>query len=193
LRRDPLLSRVLRQSPGLRVPGAWDGFELAVRAILGQQVSVKGATTLAGSLVETFGEKLPGGIEQDGLTHLFPRPERLAHADVASIGMPRKRGEAIRALARAVCEGSIRLTPDLALDAARESLTALPGIGPWTAEYIAMRALRAPDAFPSGDLVLRRVAAGGGKPLTERALVQRSESWRPWRSYAVIALWRAST
>lgn len=191
LRSDPLLARALRGAPGLRVPGAWDGFELAVRAILGQQISVPRATDLAGTLVQRFGEQLDEDARASSLTHLFPAPERLAEADVASIGMPRKRGEAISTLAAEVASGRLVLAPGAAPEQAREALLALPGIGPWTADYIAMRAMREPDAFPSGDLVLRKAVAEGGEPPSERVLEARSAAWRPWRSYAAIALWRA--
>jgi AraC family transcriptional regulator of adaptative response / DNA-3-methyladenine glycosylase II len=191
LRADPLLARTIRRTPGLRVPGAWDGFELAVRAVLGQQVSVAGASTLAGRLVERFGTPLADAGDP-ALTHVFPTPDALAEADVARIGMPAKRAEAIRGLARAVAIGHLVLGLGADPDASRARLLELPGFGPWTADYIAMRALREPDAFPSGDLVLRRVAAGGGKPLTPRALEVRSLRWQPWRAYAAIALWRST-
>lgn len=167
LARDPVLGASVRASPGLRVPGAWDAFEIAVRAILGQQVSVRAASTLAGRLVARFGRAVPGGA--DGLTHLFPEPGALADADVASIGMPRARAEAIRGLARAVARGESVLE-DV------ERFASLAGVGSWTAGYVAMRALRDPDAFPRGDVVLRRF---------ERA----SDPWRPWRAYAAMHLW----
>jgi AraC family transcriptional regulator of adaptative response / DNA-3-methyladenine glycosylase II len=190
LRDDAALAKALRAAPGIRVPGALDGFELAVRAILGQQVSVRGATTLAGRLVAQFGAKLPDDClppVSDGPvpTHEFPSPELLADADVASIGLPGARAAAIRALAREVARGGLRLEPAADPDAAREALLALPGVGEWTAAYVAMRALREPDAFPAGDLGLRRalgVAAG--------ELARRSEAWRPWRAYAAMLLWQ---
>ncbi len=188
LRSDPLLAPRIERTRGLRVPGAWDGFELGVRAILGQQVSVAGASTLAGRLVERFGEALPRAIARPGLASLFPSAQRLANADIGAIGMPARRANAIRALARAVTDGVLDLRPEADIEAAREALRALPGVGPWTVEYIAMRALRDPDAFPTGDLVLRR-AASSGAPLTTRALEARSEPWRPWRAYAALALW----
>lgn len=167
LARDPVLGKSVRTSPGLRVPGAWDAFEIAVRAILGQQVSVRAASTLAGRLVARFGRAVAGGAE--GLTHLFPEPASLAEADVASIGMPRARAEAIRGLARAVARGE-GVLEDV------ERFASLAGVGAWTAGYVAMRALRDPDAFPSGDVVLRRFE-------------QASEPWRPWRAYAAMHLW----
>ncbi len=188
LASDTLLAAPLKRFRGLRVPGAWDGFELAVRAILGQQVSLAGATTLAGRLVDTFGEPL--SQPHPGIHHLFPSPQRLADSDVAGIGLPRRRADAISALARAVAEDGLDLELGSDLEATRAQLLALPGIGPWTADYIAMRALREPDAFPAGDLVLRKVASPDPHPLSEKALDERSQAWRPWRAYAVIALWK---
>ncbi len=176
---------------GLRVPGAWDRFELAVRAILGQQVTVKGATRLSGRLAERFGTKLKTGAGSD-LHLLFPSPERLAAMSgtkIASIGIPAKRGETIRALARAVAAGEPVLEPASGVEQAVVRLTALPGIGDWTARYIAMRALREPDAFPAGDLGLRKALSADGGPLTAAALQRRSESWKPWRAYAAMRLW----
>lgn len=204
---DTLLGPVLAASPGLRVPGAADPHELGVRAILGQQVSVAGARTLAARLVERFGNVLPAHlVDQLGstcapngedapgvaLTHTFPDPAILAEADVAAIGMPKRRAEAVRALSGALASGELDLSTACDPEQTRAALLAIPGIGAWTAEYIAMRALREPDAFPSGDLVLRRVAGGASGPLTDRALRTRAEAWRPWRAYAVIALWRAA-
>jgi 3-methyladenine DNA glycosylase/8-oxoguanine DNA glycosylase len=181
LARDRRLAPSVRARPGLRVPGAWDPFELAVRAILGQQVSVARATALSGRLVARFGQPVEGGT--DGLTHLFPTPRALADADVASIGMPRARGEAIRDLARATAEGKRPLEPvDGRIDVA--------GIGPWTEAYVAMRAGRDPDAFPAGDLGLRRALSGAdGTAPSERAVLLLSEPWRPWRAYAAMHLW----
>jgi AraC family transcriptional regulator of adaptative response / DNA-3-methyladenine glycosylase II len=187
LRRSPLLAARLRRAPGLRVPGAWDGFELAVRAVLGQQVSVKGATTLAGRLVQTFGKPVAGVGE--GLTHVFPRPEALAEVDLARIGIPGARAETLRALARAVATGGLRLDAAQGLDEAVARLVAIPGIGAWTAHYVAMRALGEPDAFPASDLGLRRALASGGVAPSARELARIAESWRPWRAYAAVALW----
>jgi AraC family transcriptional regulator, regulatory protein of adaptative response / DNA-3-methyladenine glycosylase II len=184
---DPVLAATLAAHPGLRVPGAWDGFELAVRAILGQQVTVKGATTLAGRLVERFGRPVAEGA--GGLTHLFPTPEALAGADLASIGLPRPRAEALRGLAIAAAEGRPLFDRGDSLDETLARLTALPGVGPWTAQYVAMRAAREPDAFPAGDLGLRRRFARDGEPASERDLAARAEAWRPFRAYAAMALW----
>jgi AraC family transcriptional regulator of adaptative response / DNA-3-methyladenine glycosylase II len=164
---DPVIGAAVRARPGLRVPGAWDPFEIAVRAILGQQVTVRAASTLAGRLVARFGRAVAGGTE--GLTHLFPEPTALVDADVASVGMPRARAEAIRGLARAVAGGEgVIEDPD--------RFVSLPGVGAWTAGYVAMRALRDPDAYPRGDVVLRRFE-------------QVSDPWRPWRAYAAMHLW----
>jgi len=180
----------LRARGGLRVPGAWDAFELGVRAILGQQVSVRGASTLAARLVRAFGKPLEGAPE--GLTHLFPTPAQLAVADVASIGLPRARGAAIRGFARALADGELVLDGARGLDETVERLAALPGIGGWTAQYIALRALGEPDAFPAGDLGLRKaLAAGGGAPLSSAQAERAAQAFRPWRSYAAIALWRS--
>jgi AraC family transcriptional regulator, regulatory protein of adaptative response / DNA-3-methyladenine glycosylase II len=188
LRRDLLLRRLVREYPGLRVPGAWDGFELAVRAILGQQVSVAAASTLAGRLARKFGEPLDTG-DMGGLTTVFPTAEALAAARPR--GMPAVRSRAIRSLARAVVSGRVALSPSEAGLGSLARLALIPGIGDWTAQYIAMRAFRQPDAFPANDLVLLR-AAGGGGPLTAAALRRRAESWRPWRAYAALYLWRAA-
>jgi AraC family transcriptional regulator of adaptative response / DNA-3-methyladenine glycosylase II len=195
LAADPLLAPALAAHPGLRVPGARDGFELAVRAILGQQVSVRGATTLAGRLVERFGSPFSGGANgSDGagatLDRLFPRPERLARARLETIGLPRARAGAIRALARAVSSGDLALDGSADPDETRAALQALPGVGPWTAAYVAMRALREPDAFPSEDLGLRRALAGTAGLPSPRALCERAEAWRPWRAYGALHLWQ---
>lgn len=183
LKSDPLLKHRIAAVPGLRVPGCWDGFELAVRAILGQQVSVKGATTLAGRLVTAFGT--PVGIEPR-LTHIFPAPEALVDADVARIGLPQKRAETIRALARAVCDRRISLQWVDNIEQFHIRLRAIPGIGDWTAQYIAMRALGEPDAFPVGDLGLLR----GASVDSASQLAERAEAWRPWRAYAAMYLWQ---
>jgi AraC family transcriptional regulator of adaptative response / DNA-3-methyladenine glycosylase II len=168
--------------PGLRVPGAWDAFEIAVRAILGQQVSVAGATTLSGRLVARFGRPVEGG--EEGLTHLFPTPGVLAEADVASIGLPGARAEAIRGLARAVEAGKRPFDGS-------DGRAGMPGIGPWTEAYVAMRSGRDPDAFPAGDLALRRVLAAQGEAMpSARAVQAMAEPWRPWRAYAAMHLWR---
>ena len=182
LKADKALTEKLASEPGLRVPGCWDGFELAVRAILGQQVSVKGATTLAGRITAQYGEPFQAA---DGLTHVFPTAKALASMTVTNAGMPTSRVETIRKLARAVSEGTITFTADTDADELRNGLCAIPGIGPWTAQYIAMRALGQPDAFPTGDLGLLKAL----DLRSTRELELRSEAWRPWRAYAAMYLW----
>lgn len=184
--RDPLIGPRLKRAPGLRVPGAFDGFELAVRAVLGQQISVKGATTIAGRIVAKFGE--PVSAERKGLTHFFPSPARLARADLSGLGLTGGRIATLKSLAGAVASGALDFTPRESLEAKIAELTALPGIGEWTAHYICLRALGEPDAFPSSDLGLRK-AAGEGEPVPAAALEALSERWRPWRGYAALALW----
>ena len=188
LARDRRLVPLIAERPGVRVPGAWDGFELAVRAILGQQFTVRGATVLAGRLVRQFGKRVDAD-EQRGLTHLFPPADVLARADLAEIGITRARAEAIKCLASSVVHGDLLLDSPLGLDDAIGRLRDLPGIGDWTAQYIAMRALGEPDAFPASDLGLRRAVARGFKSVSARELLQVAESWRPWRSYAAMYLW----
>jgi AraC family transcriptional regulator of adaptative response / DNA-3-methyladenine glycosylase II len=181
---DPLLASSINKTPGLRVPGCWNGFELAVRAILGQQVTVKGATSLAGRITNKFGERFTGN---PGLTHIFPGPEILADANLENVGLPKARGETIRALARAVRDDKIKFDGILDTDLFLSELCEIPGIGRWTAQYVAMRALGEPDAFPSGDLgLLRSSGLDSAHDLEERA-----EAWRPWRAYAAMYLWHS--
>jgi len=186
LRTDPLLREAWARHRGIRVPGAWDGFELAVRAILGQQISVRAATTIAGRVASRFGSPVAVGA---GLGRLFPTPAQLATAAIEEAGVVRSRAEAIRSLARHVAGGTITFGTCIDGRTTVSTLRELPGIGDWTAEYIAMRALGEPDAFPSGDLVLRRMAGD----LSARQLKRRSEAWRPWRAYAVMLLWQRAT
>ena len=177
---------------GLRVPGTLDGFELAVRAVVGQQVTVAAARTLTTRLVERFGTPLATPI--DGLTRLFPSPAALAAAsgdELGQLGVVRQRQAAIHALAQAVSSGQIRLHAGADVAATMDALKALPGIGAWTADYIALRALRWPDAFPSGDMALQKALAPEGQRLTARAAESRAERWRPWRAYAVIRAWHS--
>lgn len=171
LLESPRCARWVRAAPGIRVPGTWDAFEGAVRAVLGQQVSIDRATDLAARLVDRFGT---GG---------FPAPEALASADVATIGIPGARAAAVRYLARAVLErgDAFLLDPP----AAREILLRINGIGPWTAEYVAMRVARDPDAFPASDWAVRKVLGANA-----RDALRRAAPWRPWRAYAVMHLWR---
>ena len=177
---------------GLRVPGTLDGFELAVRAVVGQQVTVAAARTLTTRLVERFGTPLATPI--DGLTRLFPSPAALAAAsgdELGQLGLVRQRQAAIHALAQAVSSGQISLHAGADVAATMDALKALPGIGAWTADYIALRALRWPDAFPSGDVALQKALAPEGQRLTARAAESRAERWRPWRAYAVIRAWHS--
>lgn len=189
---DPRLGAAVEALPGLRIPGAWDAFELAVRAILGQQISVKAATGLAGRLVEAYGEPLgldgsPRGTED--LRLVFPRPQTLASADLRTLGLPRTRAVAISSLAAAVVKGHLVLDSSRGLDDTIQKLRELPGVGEWTAQYIAMRSLREPDAFPSTDLGLLRAVKNASGPLTASRLLQAAEPWRPWRAYAAMYLW----
>ncbi len=184
LSADPSLRRLLRARPGLRVPGHVEGAELAVRAVVGQQVSVAGATSLLRRLVERYGEVRP--TAQDGLDRLFPRPEVLAEVDPADLPMPRARGRALTALCAALASGEIALDRSADRDAVRHKLVTLPGIGPWTADYIALRALGHPDVFLPTDLGVRRAVARLG-------LEPAEETWRPWRSYALLHLWTTLT
>ncbi|HET7437148.1 MAG TPA: AlkA N-terminal domain-containing protein [Thermoanaerobaculia bacterium] len=166
--QDELLRDVLHAHPGVRVPGAWDPFEIAMRAIVGQQISVTAAISILTSMTERFGETLDDG------TRLFPTPAQLANADLA--GMPRVRLDTIRAVATAFAERDITSGDDL---------LSIRGIGPWTASYVSMRAFGDRDAFPAGDLVLRKAAGAANA----RELTQRAEAWRPYRAYATILLW----
>ena len=189
LAQDPLLADSVARYPGLRVPGAFDGFELGVRAILGQQVTVKAATTIGGRFADAFGEAVE--TPHAGLNRLTPTAERVADArleEVAGVGIVQARARSIVALAEAVASGRIGLEAGEPPEATIEKLTALSGIGPWTAHYVAMRALRWPDAFPREDVALRN-RLGGVSPADAERLAER---WRPWRSYAVLHLWRGS-
>jgi AraC family transcriptional regulator of adaptative response / DNA-3-methyladenine glycosylase II len=189
LAKDPVLAPLVARRPGLRVPGGWDPFEITVRAILGQQVSVRAATTLAGRLAAAFGEELPGIAS--GPSRLFPVPEALAGRDLTSIGLTTARSAAISRFAESVASGRVALAPPRALDEHVERFSGLPGLGPWTAHYVALRAYKEPDAFPAGDLGLRKAASKDGVPMPERELARRAEAWRPFRAYAALHLWNA--
>jgi AraC family transcriptional regulator of adaptative response / DNA-3-methyladenine glycosylase II len=174
-------------NPGLRLPGAVDGFEVAVRAILGQQVTVKAATTIAGRFARATGD--PVETPHEGLDMLFPAPARIASLtvdDIARHGIIASRAQAILAIARAIDEGSLHLDPSADLDGTLATLSELPGVGPWTSQYIAMRALAWPDAFPHPD-----VAALKALRLTGKRALAAAEAWRPWRSYALLHLWKS--
>ncbi len=194
LRRDNSLTDLIRKFPGIRVPGAWDGFEMTVRAILGQQISVKAATTLAGRIADQYGEKLMLSHESrdTGLQRIFPSAKRLRRARFNNIGLVKSRADTIRRVAAAVVQG------DLNFDASQEpadfctSLTSIKGVGDWTAQYVAMRVLKNPDAFPSSDLgLLKALDFIENQPgqATPTALLHRAEAWRPWRAYAALLLW----
>jgi AraC family transcriptional regulator of adaptative response / DNA-3-methyladenine glycosylase II len=186
---------LLAGNPGVRVPGAWDGFELTVRAILGQQVSVKAATTLAGRIAARYGERmgmdvadLPGAPDR-----LFPGPERLARARLENIGLIRGRAQTIRDVARATLAGELVFDAGQPIDELRAALLSIKGIGSWTAEYVLMRALKQPDAFPASDLgLLRAFDTESKRRLRPAELEARSEAWRPWRAYAAMLIWSSA-
>jgi AraC family transcriptional regulator of adaptative response / DNA-3-methyladenine glycosylase II len=183
---DPLLAPLVHARPGLRVAGAWDPAETAVRAVVGQQVSVPAAARVAGRIAADHGTPLPA--PDGGLTTLFPAPAVLAGADPAALPMPAARGRALVGLAAAIAGGRLDLAPGADPDAVREVLLGLPGVGPWTAEYIALRALGDPDALPAGDLVLRRALGASDAA----AVTRRAAPWAPWRAYAATHLWTAA-
>jgi AraC family transcriptional regulator of adaptative response / DNA-3-methyladenine glycosylase II len=185
---DPRLGPLVRQRPGLRLPSGYDGFEIAVRAIVGQQVSVAAARTVASRLVEHLGTPLAGSAV-DGLTHAFPSPQALLDADLPAFGLTRSRAATICNVARALIEGHLDVHGEQSLEDFVARWIAVPGIGPWTAQYIAMRALGHPDAFPVEDLGLRRAAGCDGELIAVPELRRLAENWRPWRAYAAIHLW----
>ena len=192
LKRDETLKSLIAKSPGIRVPGAWDGFELTIRAILGQQISVKAATTLAGRIANQYGEKLSFDSTDTGLSRIFPSAERLMRARFNNIGMVNSRAETIRRVAAAVVDGELNFDIAQEPEGFCKSLTAIKGVGDWTAQYVAMRVLKNPDAFPSTDLgLLKAVGSIGGKGghATPKEVVGRAEAWRPWRAYAALLLW----
>ena len=193
LSEDAVLAPLVAARPGLRVPGAWEGFELAVRALLGQQISVAAARTLAGRLVAQFGTPLT--IDRSGfenLTHIFPKPAAIASEYLSTMGLPRKRGEALQALAAEVAADPLIFGRQATLDEAIAQLRRLPGVGEWTAQYIAMRELREADAFPAADLgLIRSMARLEGATPTPKQLLALAERWRPWRAYAAQHLWAA--
>lgn len=187
LRKDPLLDEKVRNNPGLRVPGAFDPFEMAIRAVLGQQITVKAATTLAGRFAEAYGEPLITPFAP--LNCLTPIPEVIAGVtaeEIGQLGIVNARARCIVALAEAFRGGVLNLTSSMDPESTIQTLESLPGIGPWTARYIAMRALRWPDAFPKEDIVIRNRLGG----ISAKQAEERSRAWSPWRSYAVLYLWR---
>lgn len=190
LLRDPVIAPLVAQRPGLRVPGTWDPYETGVRAIVGQQVTVSGANTVIGRLVERFGTPVPG-LEALGLTHTFPPPHVLAASDVSKLGMPGARAGAIRAFARAADRGELPLDRSATLEELVAAIGAIRGLGPWTAQYIALR-LGERDAFPADDLGLRR-AIQRLEPTRTGSLGALAEAWSPWRATAAIHLWHAQS
>lgn len=191
-REDPILGPLCQREPGLRLPGGWDGFEIAVRAVLGQQISVAAARTLATRIVQRWGEPVTD-MPLAGLERLFPTPNALADADLRAVGLTTTRAATVRGIAQALLDGSVDFRAEQSLEEFVTHWVALPGIGEWTAHYMAMRALSHPDAFPAADLILRRAANPGAKELTTGELTRAAEGWRPWRAYAVIHLWRSSS
>ena len=184
---DRLLAPLVRRRPGLRAPGTVDGAELAIRAVLGQQVSVAAARTTAGRLTRALGEPLPSPT--GSLTHLFPTPEAIAAAGPTTLAGPARRRRTLQALAQALAHDEIVIDPGSDRGQARAALLAIPGIGPWTAEYIAMRALADPDAFLPTDLGVVRALAKLGRPTRPGEISHLAERWRPWRAYALQHLW----
>jgi AraC family transcriptional regulator of adaptative response / DNA-3-methyladenine glycosylase II len=191
LARDPALAPLVAARPGLRVPGAWDGLEIAIRAVLGQQITVAAATTLAARLVATLGTGVADRTDVPGLTHTFPSPRRIVFEAVAPLGLPRARAATIAALAAAALADPGLFDARQDLDDAIARFRSLPGIGEWTAQYVAMRVLRESDAFLAADVALQRILAIDGKRPGARELLARAEAWRPWRAYAVLHFWTA--
>jgi AraC family transcriptional regulator of adaptative response / DNA-3-methyladenine glycosylase II len=192
LSRDPFLAPLVATRPGLRAPGGWDGFELAIRAILGQQITVVAARRLAGQLVALHGKPLPAAARSHhGLTHVFPTAKRLAKADPLGLGMPKTRQLSLKSLAEAAAADPNLFRPFGTIEDAIARLRAIRGVGEWTAHYIALRALREMDAFPASDIGLLRSVANidGAARSTSESLLTRAESWRPWRAYAAQHLW----
>jgi AraC family transcriptional regulator of adaptative response / DNA-3-methyladenine glycosylase II len=191
LSRDPLLAPLVAARPGLRVPGAWNGFELAVRTILGQKITVSAAAKLVERLVAAYGRPIADPVIRGyGLSHVFPTPEQVAAADLTVLDMPEASRAALSSLAAAVVTDPMLFGPRSDLETAIERMRVLPGIGEWTAQYIAMRQLREPDAFPVADIrIARALGDPMGEPPSPTELLVRAERWRPWRAYAAMHLW----
>jgi AraC family transcriptional regulator of adaptative response / DNA-3-methyladenine glycosylase II len=191
LGRDRKLGAALRKCPGIRVPGAYNGFELTVRAILGQQVSVKAATTLAGRIATRYGEPLHvAGDADPALWYVFPSPDRLRRARLNNMGLVGSRAETIRRVAAATAAGDVNFDPSQDPDAFCAALTSIKGVGDWTAQYVAMRVLKYPDAFPATDLGLLK-ALSQPERSTPAIMLQRAEAWRPYRAYAAMLMWNS--
>jgi len=185
LSADPLLDGIMAVTPGMRLPGAWDPFEFAVRAVLGQQISVKAATTIAGRVAAAFGDPLESGVA--GLDRVFPTASTLAAADLSGLGLTRRRAQTLSNLAAEVAADPSLLERGDGVDGFVERFRRLPGIGPWTAQYVALRALGEPDAFPASDLGLMKALGLS----SAREVLARAEPWRPWRGYAAVHLWHS--
>lgn len=191
LSRYARLKPLLDRHPGLRVPGVWDGFELAVQAVLGQQLTITDSTTLTGRLVQNFGKPVQTSVQ--GLTHLFPTPKDLVDADVSRAGIRGARAATLHGLARAVHSGKLTFAASMTLEEAISGICSIPGVGESTAHYIAMRALGEPDAFPFADVGLRSALGRGGDPVLPSEALRIAEDWRPWRAYAAMHLCAAVT
>lgn len=191
LSRQRQLKTCVARHPGLRLPGGWDGFEIAVRAVLGQQVTVAAARTLTERVVRKFGREVEA--PKSGNVYLFPEPSALAEADLSGLGITGARIATLRAVAAAVRDGRVDFRADRPLADFVRAWTALPGIGDWTAHYLAMRGIAHADAFPAADIVLRKAVARDGKPVAAKVLEEMSQAWRPYRAYAVLHLWRSTT
>ena len=188
LAADPLLAPLIAARPGVRVPGAWDGLELAIRAVLGQQITVVAAIKLVGKLVERYGARVASPAP--GLSHLFPEAAVLADADLATLGMPRSRGRTLSGVAQALLDNPQIFEPGPNLRASVTPLLALWGVGEWTAQYIALRQMRHADALPVADVgLLNALTALEGRPVTAVELLARAEPWRPYRGYGAQLLW----
>jgi AraC family transcriptional regulator, regulatory protein of adaptative response / DNA-3-methyladenine glycosylase II len=193
LSTDPVLAPLVSSRPGLRLPGAWDGFEIAVRAMLGQQITLKAATQLASRVVAALGTKVPVSADLPGLTHSFPQPEQFSGGQLAGMGIPKARAAALMGIAAAVKADARLFEPCRDLAEAVARLRKLAGVGEWTAHYIAMRALGESDAFLAADVAVQRNFALHGHRVTAPQLLAHAERWRPWRAYAVLHLWMAGS
>ncbi|WP_374384949.1 AlkA N-terminal domain-containing protein [Dongia sp.] len=192
LTRDPTLAPLIAERPGLRAPGGWDGFEMAIRAILGQQVTIGAARNLAAKLIALCGRELPPTLRLGSLTHTFPTPADLGTADLSSLGMPGARRETLRHMALAAAGDPDLFRAAGSIEETVARLRAIKGIGDWSAHYIALRVVREPDAFPASDIgILRGATPAGGQRPSPQALLQQAEKWRPWRAYAAQHLWAA--
>ena len=189
LAADSVLKRSVAKKPGLRLPGAWDPFEAAVRAVVGQQVSVKGARTVLGRIAAKAGPRFESADHPE-LTHFFPTAHELNTCDLGGTGVPETRVRTVKALAEEVDSKRLSFVVKGSLSDFIEQLTRIPGIGDWTAQYIAMRAMGEPDAFPAADLGIIKALQQGSKRLTPKQILQIAQKWRPWRAYAAMHLWQ---